>query len=937
MFEGGVLPCVPAGGAAGVLGAPGGNVSAGAVTCPESVAGLLGSLAAGGALAGVVEGLLARLLVTAQDHDDDSDGGGDGSGDGERCAADGDAAPALLTGESGADATLVAAAERRRVVSLEEAGASEIMGLGAWGLGELAAACHRLAAWASWGEALAAACLTSCGELSAHPGQWGPDGRVSSVVGFEERRFNTTCLLSARLGVSRSRAGQIIDHGSALMNTGFGPTEAMERCGVLDAAKASLVTRRLEGVPAPVALAVQERVLPQAPRRSVSQVGRDIERALMETDPTGHAERVRVNVSRRCVSRPRPAGEGMSQVRLLLPTMDALLLDATLDAIAASARACGEQRTPAQLRADALGAMTLSTLRTSQQAACQATTQAPDNDAQDIPTRPHDNINHGISDVLGDNRGGSLNGSISDGIGGGDNRGSTGGFGSGLGDLSESGSVPGCSVPSRSASLGRLLPDGVPLEGLLSTLSSLVGSASPWWTPSGTGHLPLPKNIHVDVRVTVPLNSLIAPDSLAQIEDPTDPAPAEHDPGGRNPTTSIGSNQFQEGEPENRDPGGREPRDGDYEGYTPKNCCAPEDRAPEGCASSEGPCNPESGRAGPGESPTVTPDPLNGAVPPGGRRSLPTTSGRSLPSSSGRSLPGSSGGSLPEPAPAAPASQPATSFSAAHASQPAASCSAAPVSQSAASLPASLSATPAQVAEVRIGARSAAVPALTAWALAAGGTWRRLITDPVGGTVIDVGRTRYRPPAGLADLVRARDRACVFPTCQTPAERCDIDHLTAWSQGGTTSLDNLTTLCEAHHRLKHTPGWALTRNNTSGTLSWHTPDKTVYQRHPDGTITRLPKRVGPRQRYVPGAVVPADLSQQISPEIINRLNQALDRALDNHTGPGTTTNTSRSGSACLETRGPQPGQKAGAYEPVPYPKATHTLGLAPLIDEAPPF
>ena len=82
-----------------------------------------------------------------------------------------------------------------------------------------------------------------------------------------------------------------MDHGSALMDMGFGPTEVMERCGVLDAAKASLVTRRLEGVPAPVALAVQERVLPQAPRRSVSQVGRDIERALMEVDPDGHAER----------------------------------------------------------------------------------------------------------------------------------------------------------------------------------------------------------------------------------------------------------------------------------------------------------------------------------------------------------------------------------------------------------------------------------------------------------------------------------------------------------------------------------------------------------------------------------------------------------------------------------------------------------------------
>ena len=238
---------------------------------------------------------------------------------------------------------------------------------------------------------------------------------------------------------------------------------------------------------------------------------------------------------------------------------------------------------------------------------------------------------------------------------------------------------------------------------------------------------------------------------------------------------------------------------------------------------------------------------------------------------------------------------------------------------------------------MRIGVRSVAVPALTAWALAAGGTWRRLVTDPASGVVIDVGRTRYRPPAGLADLVRARDRACVFPTCQTPACRCDIDHLTAWSQGGTTSLDNLVTLCEAHHRLKHTPGWALTRDQASGILSWQTPDKTVYQRHTNGTITRLPRKTGPHQHHVPGAVVPADLSKQIGPGILDRLNRALDRALDNqahnHAHFGTNTN----GRARLETRGPQPGHKPGAYETTPYPQAAHTLQLAPLIDQAPPF
>ena len=416
--------------------------------------------------------------------------------------------------------------------------------------------------------------------------------------------------------------------------------------------------------------------------------------------------------------------------------------------------------------------------------------------------------------------------------------------------------MPGSSVPSRSASLGRLLPDGVPLEGLLGALSSLVGSTSPWWTPSGTGHLPLPKNIHIDVQVTVPLNSLVG---LAPPEDTTDSG----------------------------DPGGGE--------------CFKEPR------------NLKSSGAPPGQIAAITSEACNDAASLNSRRGLSTAGGRSLSGSSGRSL--------PEPTPAAPTA----SLSTAPVSQTAASFSAASVSQSAASLSASLSASPAQVAEVRIGARSAAVPALTAWALAAGGTWRRLVTDPASGVVIDVGRTRYRPPAGLADLVRARDRACVFPTCQTPAERCDIDHLTAWSQGGTTSLDNLATLCEAHHRLKHTPGWALTRDQASGILSWHTPDKTVYQRHPDGTITRLPHKTGPHQHHTPATVVPADLSQQIGPELIDRFNTALDR-----TQPS-------SGSARLVTRGPLPGDKAGDYETTPLPRAAHSLGLAPLIDQAPPF
>jgi Domain of unknown function (DUF222) len=82
--------------------------------------------------------------------------------------------------------------------------------------------------------------------------------------------------------------------------------------------------------------------------------------------------------------------------------------------------------------------------------------------------------------------------------------------------------------------------------------------------------------------------------------------------------------------------------------------------------------------------------------------------------------------------------------------------------------------------------------------LAADATWRRILTDPVSGTVLDVGRTTYRPPKGLADHIRTRDRTCRFPGCRHPARRCDIDHGRPYPDGP-TSAGNLCCICRHHH------------------------------------------------------------------------------------------------------------------------------------------
>jgi hypothetical protein len=75
-------------------------------------------------------------------------------------------------------------------------------------------------------------------------------------------------------------------------------------------------------------------------------------------------------------------------------------------------------------------------------------------------------------------------------------------------------------------------------------------------------------------------------------------------------------------------------------------------------------------------------------------------------------------------------------------------------------------------------------------------TWRRLLTDPASGTLLDHGRRTYRPPTALAHFIRTRDGTCRYPGCRRPATACELDHVQPWQRGGTTSDDNLCTLCE---------------------------------------------------------------------------------------------------------------------------------------------
>ena len=119
------------------------------------------------------------------------------------------------------------------------------------------------------------------------------------------------------------------------------------------------------------------------------------------------------------------------------------------------------------------------------------------------------------------------------------------------------------------------------------------------------------------------------------------------------------------------------------------------------------------------------------------------------------------------------------------------------------------------------------LPAQIMRALAGEGKWRRFITDPNTGTLLDYGRDSYQPPQDLVDYLIARDRTCRFPGCRQSAARADIDHAEAWEDGGETSAANLGALCRRHHRMKTHGGWKLS-SNEDGSCNWESPDGHRY-------------------------------------------------------------------------------------------------------------
>ncbi len=68
--------------------------------------------------------------------------------------------------------------------------------------------------------------------------------------------------------------------------------------------------------------------------------------------------------------------------------------------------------------------------------------------------------------------------------------------------------------------------------------------------------------------------------------------------------------------------------------------------------------------------------------------------------------------------------------------------------------------------------------------------------------VIDVGVRQRLFRGATRTAVLVRDRGCTDPSCDAPMDRCEVDHIIPWADGGLTTQDNGQGHCGFHNRRK---------------------------------------------------------------------------------------------------------------------------------------
>ena len=119
-------------------------------------------------------------------------------------------------------------------------------------------------------------------------------------------------------------------------------------------------------------------------------------------------------------------------------------------------------------------------------------------------------------------------------------------------------------------------------------------------------------------------------------------------------------------------------------------------------------------------------------------------------------------------------------------------------------------------------------------------TWRRLVTDPVTGHLLDYGPVVRFAPDTLRAFLTARDGTCSFPGCvrRADSDRTEMDHHPPWRDdgtGGSTSATQMAALCKHHHQIRTHGGWQIARRQ-AGVTRWRSPTSREYVTSPAGPL-----------------------------------------------------------------------------------------------------
>lgn len=104
----------------------------------------------------------------------------------------------------------------------------------------------------------------------------------------------------------------------------------------------------------------------------------------------------------------------------------------------------------------------------------------------------------------------------------------------------------------------------------------------------------------------------------------------------------------------------------------------------------------------------------------------------------------------------------------------------------------------------------------------------------------------YRPTKAMAEYVRTRDGTCVYPGCNTPATRCQIDHRVPFDRGGPTTPANLFALCQHHHNRKTDTKAFYVPDPYTGEIVWLFSNGTWTTADPNGMLRTHTSAANPR-------------------------------------------------------------------------------------------